>query len=123
MKRNAQKAKNDLTFIDPNAWLGQIEACGERLLLHFDLIEWRTFQRSVRDFSLWAGVVESEEPEDENTPLRYIDPLAPVLQRNIDRLLTRLQTQIKKSAPDHGQMAELIDEIQSLLREIYSFKQ
>jgi len=122
MKRNAQKTKINLPSIDPDAWLKQIEVCGERLLLQYDLIDWRIFQRSVRDFSLWAGVAESEEPEDENAPLRYIDPLAPVLQRNIDRLLTRLQTQVKKSAPDHGQMAELIDEIQSLLREIYSFK-
>ena len=123
MKRSAQKIKISLPLVDPAAWLQQIEACGERLLLQSDLLDWRVFQRSVRDFTLWAAIAEPEEPDDEEAPLRYSDPLAPVLQRNIDRLLTRLQTQVKRSAPDHGQMAELIDEIQHLLREIYSFKQ
>ncbi|MCE5197261.1 MAG: hypothetical protein LLG09_09120 [Negativicutes bacterium] len=123
MKRSVQQIKISPPPIDPAVWLQQIEVCGEQLLLQYDLLDWRTFQRSVRDFSLWAAIAEPKEADDEEAPPRYVDPLAPVLQRNIDRLLTRLQTQIKKSAPDHGQMAELIDEIQNLLREMYSFKQ
>lgn len=123
-KNNFRKSKDSslLIKLDANSVLAQIEALGERLIHHNELEEARKYQRLVKDLSHWAARVDIEEDEDEST-IRYVDPFAPVLQRAIDRGLSRLHTKIKEKESRSTLISGLIDEIQSNLRDLIALKQ
>lgn len=100
--------------------LKQIEQVGERLLQHREAQEFRLFQRLVKDFTSWA--IRKEQEEEEET-IQYIDPYAPVIQRAIDKDITRLLLLLKDKDMNSAKIAERIDEIQANVRDLIALKQ
>ena len=121
------KLKNSKTAlilkqVDANAVLAQIEPLGERILHLGASEDLRQYQRLVRDLSHWAAL-KDHEGDMEETQLQYVDPYAPVLQRVIERRLVRLQVKLKELDENSNSLAVLIDEIQSILRDLIALKQ
>lgn len=100
--------------------LKQIEQVGERLLQHREAQEFRLFQRLVKDFTSWA--IRKEQEGEEET-IQYIDPYAPVIQRAIDKDITRLLLLLKDKDMNSAKIAERIDEIQANVRDLIALKQ
>lgn len=106
--------------IPPEDILKQIEQVGERLLQHREAQEFRLFQRLVKDFTSWA--IRKEQEGEEET-IQYIDPYAPVIQRAIDKDITRLLLLLKDKDMNSAKIAERIDEIQANVRDLIALKQ